>query len=101
MLDLSSDGEEETRVVSLVVPPSLERVMIRSAHDAAMAESSGESAVIHDLVWPHPSEPGKARFVLHDQEEVGLWHLLGERGLLTGSELAVMEAKLKESREMV
>ena len=53
------------------------------------------------LVWPHPSELGKARFILHNEEEVKLWHLLGERGLSMGSDLALTRAKLKEALERV
>lgn len=55
----------------------------------------------HELVWPHAGEPGKARFVLHDEEEVKLWHLLGERGMLMGSDLALTRAKLWEALERV
>ena len=53
--------------------------MIRSSHDTMMAGSSSGSGTTHELVWPCPDEPGKAWFILHDEEEVKLWHLLRER----------------------
>ena len=52
-------------------------------------------------MWPCPGEPGKAWFILHDKEEVKLWHLLGERGLSMESNLALTKAKLKEALERV
>ena len=57
--------------------------------------------VTHELVWPCPSDPRKARFVLRDEEEVGLWHLLEERGLSMESDLAQTKARLKEALERV
>ena len=50
---------------------------------------------------PYPGEPGKAQFVLRNEEEVKLWHLLGERGLSMESDLALTKAKLKEALERV
>ena len=50
-------------------------------------------------MWPCPSVPSKARFVLHDEEEVKLWHLLEERGLSMESDLAQTKARLKEALE--
>ena len=75
--------------------------MIRSSHDIAMAGSSSGSGVTHELVWPCPGDPRKARFVLRDEEEVGLWHLLEERGLSMESDLAQTKARLKEALERV
>jgi hypothetical protein len=46
--------------------------MIRSSHDTAMAASSSGSGGTRELVWPCPSKPGKARFVLRDEEKVKL-----------------------------
>ena len=66
-----------------------------------MARSSSGLGVTHELVWPCPSEPGKAWFVLRDEEEVKLWHLLRERGLSMESDLALTKAKLKEALERV
>ena len=43
----------------------------------------------------------KARFVLRDEEEVGLWHLLEERGLSMESDLAQTKVKLREALERV
>jgi len=74
--------------------------MDRSLLDTAMAGSSGGSGATRELVWPCPGEPGKARFVLHD-EEVKLWHLLGERGLSMEFDLALTKTKLKEPLERV
>jgi len=72
--------------------------MIPSSVGATMDGSSSGSLASYELVWPHLSEPGKAWFVLRD-EEVKFWHLLGERGLLMGSDLALTKVKLKEARE--
>ena len=55
--------------------------MVRSSHDIAAARSSNGLGVTRELVWPYPGNPRKAWFVLRDEEEVGLWHLLKERGL--------------------
>jgi len=52
-------------------------------------------------VWPYPSVPSKARFVLRDKDKVGLWHLLEERGLLMESDLTQTKARLKEALERV
>ena len=71
--------------------------MIRSSHDTMMAGSSNGLGATHELVWPCPNEPGKARFILHDEEEVKLWHLLRERGLSMESDLALTKARLKEA----
>ena len=65
-------GEEDTRVEPTAVLLSQELVMIRSSYDTAMVVSSSRSGVTHELVWPCPSELGKARFTLHDEEEVKL-----------------------------
>ena len=75
--------------------------MIRLSHDIAVAGSSSGSGVTRELVWPCSGEPGKAWFVLHDEEEVKLWRLLGERGLSMESKLTLTKAKLKEALERV
>ena len=67
--------------------------MIRSSLDTTMAGFSGGSEATHELVWPCPGEPRKARFILRDEEEVKLWQLLGERGLSMESDLALTKAK--------
>ena len=46
--------------------------MVHSSHDIAMAGSSGGLGVPHKLMRPYPSDLRKARFILHDEEEVGL-----------------------------
>ena len=74
--------------------------MILSLHDTMMARSSSGSRGTHELVWPCLGEMGKAQFILHD-EEVKLWHLLGERGLLMESDLALTKMRLKEALERV
>ena len=66
-----------------------------------MAGSSSGSGATRELVWPCPGDPRKARFILRDEEEVKLWHLLGERGLSMESNLALTKAKLKEALERV
>ena len=75
--------------------------MIRSSLDTMMAGSSDGSGATHELVWSCLGETGKARFILHDKEEVKLWHLLGERGLSMESDLVLTKAKLKEALERV
>ena len=80
---------------------SQELVMIRSSHDTMMAGSSSKSGATHELVWPCLGEPGKARFVLCDEEEAKLWHLLRERGLSMEFDLALTKARLKEALERV
>ena len=75
--------------------------MIRSSLDTAMARSSDGSGATHELVWPYPNEPGKARFVLRDEEDMKLWHLLRERGLSMEFDLALTKVKLKEALERV
>ena len=52
-------------------------------------------------MWPCPGEPRKARFILRDEEEVKLWHLLRERGLSMESDLSLTKARLKEALERV
>ena len=75
--------------------------MIRSLHDIAMAGSSSGLGVTHELVWPYPSDPRKAHSILHDEKEVGLWHLLEERGLSMEYDLTQTKARLKEALERV
>ena len=50
---------------------------------------------------PYPSDPRKARFVLHDGEEVALWHFREESRLSMDSDLAQTKVKLKEALEQV
>ena len=52
-------------------------------------------------MWPYPDDPRKAWFILRDEEEVRLWHLLEERGLSMESDLAQTKARLKEALERV
>ncbi|XP_066316564.1 uncharacterized protein [Miscanthus floridulus] len=66
-----------------------------------MAGSSSMLGVTHELVWPCPDELGKAWFILHDEEEVKLWHLLRERGLSMEFDLALTKTRLKEALERV
>ena len=75
--------------------------MVQSSHDAAAAGSFSGLGVTHELVWPYPGDPRKAQFVLHDEEEVGFWRLLEERGLPMESDLAQTKARLKEALERV
>ena len=75
--------------------------MVRSSHDVVAAGSSSGLRVTRKLVWPCPSDPRKARFVLCDDEEVALWHFLEERGLSMESDLAQTKVKLKKALEQV
>ena len=101
MVDIPFDGEKDIGVEPLAIPSSQELVMIRSSLDTAMAGSFDESGATRDLVCPSPDELGKARFVLRDEEEVKLWHLLGERGLSMESDLTLTKVRLKEALERV
>jgi hypothetical protein len=38
------------------------------------------SGPVGEWVWPDPSNPGEARFVLRDEQEVKLWDLLKQSG---------------------
>ena len=75
--------------------------MIRSSLDTTMAGSSSGSGATRELVWPCLGEPRKARFILYDEEEVKLWHLLGERELSMEFDLALTKARLKEALKRV
>ena len=75
--------------------------MVRLSHDFATAGSSSGLGVTHELVWPYTGDPRKAWFILHDEEEVALYHFLEERGLSMESDLAQTKAKLKEALEWV
>ena len=75
--------------------------MVRSSHDVAVAGSSSGLGVTRELVWPCPSDPRKARFILRDAEEVVLWHMLEERVLSMESDLAQTKVRLKEALERV
>ena len=101
MADIPFDGEEDTRMGPPSILPSQELVMIRSSLDTTMAGSSSGLGATCELVWPCPGEPGKARFILRDKEEVKLWHLLRERGLSMESNLVLTKARLKEALERV
>ena len=75
--------------------------MVRSSHDVVAAGSSSGLGATRELVWPYPDDLRKARFVLRDEEEVALWHLLEERGLSMESDLTQTKATLKEALEQV
>ena len=94
-------GEAGTRVEPAAIPPSQELAMVRSSHDIVTAGPSSGLGVTRELVWPCLDDPGKARFILHDEEEVKLWHLLGESGLSMEFDLAQTKARLKEALEWV
>jgi len=64
--------EAGTRVEPPAIPPSQELVMVRSSHDIAMAGPSSGLGATREMVWPYPIDQRKARFVLRDEEEVGL-----------------------------
>ena len=75
--------------------------MVWSSHDIAMVGSSNRSGATRELVWPYPGDARKAQFILHDEEEIGLWHLLEDRGLSMESDPAQTKARLKEALERV
>ena len=94
-------SEAGARVEPLAIPSSQELAMVWSSLDVAMAGSSSGLGATRELVWPYPGDPRKARFILHDEEEVELWRMLEERGLSMESDLAQTKAKLKEALEGV
>ena len=71
-MEMPCFGRVGARVEPPVIPPSQELAVVQSSHDIAMAGPSSRSGATYELVWPYPSNPRKARFVLHDEEEVGL-----------------------------
>ena len=75
--------------------------MVWSSHDIVMAGYSSGLGVTHELVWPYPSDLRKARFILHDEEEVKVWHLLREKGVSMEFDLAQTKARLKEALERI
>ena len=101
IVEIPYSDEAGTRVEPPAIPPSQELVVVRSSHDVAVAGSSSGLGATCELVWPCPSDPRKARFILHDEEEVVLWHFLEERGLSMESDLAQTKARLKEALERV
>ena len=88
-MELPCSGVVGTRVEPAAIPTSQELVMVRSS-----AGPSSGFGVTHELVWPGLSDPRKARFILHDTEEVVLWHFLEDRGLSMESDIAQTKAKL-------
>ena len=68
VVDIASNGEEDTGEMPPAVRPSRERSMIPLLVGATMAGSSGGSLATHELVWPHPGELRKAQFILCDEE---------------------------------
>ena len=100
-MEIPFSGEENAVVEPPAILPSRELVMIWSSHDATVVGSSSGSRASCELVWPCPGEPRKARFILHDEEEVKLWRLLWERGLSMESGLRLTKARLKEALERV
>ena len=71
-MEIPYSSEAGTGVEPPAIPPSRELGMTQSSHDTMMVRSSSGSRATHELVWPCPGEPGKAQFVLHDEEEVRL-----------------------------
>ena len=53
------------------------------------------------MVWPCLGKLRKAWFILCDEEEVKLWHLLGERGLSMESDLTLTKVRLNVALERV
>ena len=99
-VDIPFSSEEDIRVEPPAFPSSRELMMIQSSHDTAMAGSSSGSRASHELVWPCPGEPRKARFILCDEEVMRL-NTCSEKGLSMESDLAQTKAKLKEALERV
>ena len=58
-VEIPYPSEVGTRVELLAIPPSQELVMVWSS-----AGPSSGSGATHELVWPYPSDPRKAWFIL-------------------------------------
>jgi len=101
IVEIPYSDEADARVEPPAIPPSQELAVVRSSHDVVAAGSSSRLGVTHELVWPCPDDPRKARFILCDDEEVALWHFLEEKGLSMESDLTQTKAKLKEALEWV
>jgi len=99
--EIPYSSEASARVELPAILPSQELAVVRSSHDVAAVGSSSGLGATRELVWPFPGDPRKARFILHDEEEVALWHFQVERGLSMESDLAQTKAKLKEALEGV
>ena len=61
--------------------------------------SSGLGATV--LMWPHPEDPRKVRFILWDEQECQLWDMLGGRGHAMEPDLTQTRVKLEEALEQV
>lgn len=59
VVNISSDSKDDTRVVSPLVSPNWEQVMIPTPLGVVGTGSSSGSGVARDLVWPQPDELGK------------------------------------------
>ena len=101
IVEIPCSGEAGTRVEPSAIPLSQELAVVQSSHDVVVARSSSGFEVTREMVWPYAGNPMKARFVLHDGEEVALWHFLEESGLSMESDLAQTKVKLREALEQV
>ena len=72
IVEIPCSDEEGARVEPPAIPSSQELAVVRSSHDVAAAGSSSGLGVTHKLVWPYPSDPRKAWFILRGDEEVAL-----------------------------
>ena len=96
-MEVPYSSEVGTKVEPPVIPPLWELAMVWSSHDIAMARPSSGLGATHELVWPYPSDPRKAQFILQDEEDVQLWDILGGRGLMMESDLDQTKARLEEA----
>jgi hypothetical protein len=62
----------------------------------ASKPSASANWLVDEWVWPHPSKPGEAQFILHDRQEKELWGCLEQSGVSAGNDLTATEAGLVE-----
>jgi hypothetical protein len=60
--------------------PPAQQAALGGSHEQAMVPVSSQpgptSRPVEEWVWPDPSNPGEAQFILCDEWEVKLWDLL-------------------------
>ena len=72
IVEIPCSGEAGARVEPPAISPSQELAVVQSSDDVAAAGSSSGFGATREVVWPYPSDPRKAQFILHDDEEVAL-----------------------------
>jgi hypothetical protein len=99
-----AQGQADKRLTQSSSPPSL-RAALGGGQERAMvpvsSPSGSTSGLVGEWVWPDPSKPGEARFVLCDEREVKLWDLVEQSGQSACDELTTAESGLDEALRRV